>query len=139
MNFIKGNKKKVPDLPNKNLIYKEESYAIIGAAMAVHNELGPGFLEAIYQEALEIEFQERNIPFTREKLLTVNYKGRTLEKKYNADFVCYNKIIVETKALNCLDTSNQSQVLNYLKATRYKLGILINFGEESLKYKRIVL
>ena len=139
MNFIKGNKKKVPDLPNKNLIYKEESYAIIGAAMAVHNELGPGFLEAIYQEALEIEFQERNIPFTREKLLTVNYKGRTLEKKYYADFVCYNKIIVETKALNCLDTSNQSQVLNYLKATRYKLGILINFGEESLKYKRIVL
>ena len=129
----------MPDLPNKNLIYKEESYAIIGAAMAVHNELGPGFLEAIYQEALEIEFQERNIPFTREKLLTVNYKGRTLEKKYNADFVCYNKIIVETKALNCLDTSNQSQVLNYLKATRYKLGILINFGEESLKYKRIVL
>ena len=125
-------------LKQQDLIYKEEAYEIIGAAMAVHRELGPGFLEAVYQEALEIEFQLRGIPYEREKLLNVEYKGHTLTKHYNADFICYNKIIVETKAICELTSKDESQLLNYLKATGFKLGILINFGEERLRYKRMV-
>jgi GxxExxY protein len=125
-------------LKQQDLIYKDEAYEIIGAAMAVHRELGPGFLEAVYQEALEIEFQLRDIPYERERQLNIDYKGHTLSKHYNADFVCYNKIIVETKAICDLSTKDESQLLNYLKATGYKLGILINFGEERLRYKRMV-
>ncbi len=87
--------------------------------MEVHRELGPGFLEAIYQEALEIEFQNRDIPYQREAPLTIEYKSHTLKKKYNADFICYNKIIVETKALDSLVPKHESQVLNYLKATHF--------------------
>ena len=120
------------------MIYKEEAYKIIGAAMAVHTELGPGFLEAVYQEALTIEFELREIPFKKEVLLPVTYKGYPLENKYKADFICYDKIIVETKAINEICGSHEAQVVNYLKATGYKLGILINFGEESLNYKRMV-
>ena len=125
-------------LKQQDLIYKDEAYEIIGAAMAVHRELGPGFLEAVYQEALEIEFKLRDIPYEREKLLNIDYKGHTLTKYYNADFVCYNKIIVETKAQRELTSIDEAQTYNYLKATGYKLGLLINFGERSLKYKRIV-
>ena len=125
-------------LKQQELIYKDEAYEIIGAAMAVHRELGPGFLEAVYQEALEIEFQLRDIPYERERQLNIDYKGHTLSKHYNADFVCYDKIIVETKAICELTSKDESQVLNYLKATGYKLGILINFGEERLRYKRMV-
>ena len=125
-------------LKQQELIYKDEAYEIIGAAMAVHRELGPGFLEAVYQEALEIEFQLRDIPYERERQLNIDYKGHTLSKHYNADFVCYDKIIVETKAICELTSKDESQVLNYLKATGYKLGILINFGEERLRHKRMV-
>ena len=125
-------------LKQQELIYKDEAYEIIGAAMAVHRELGPGFLEAVYQEALEIEFQLRDIPYERERQLNIDYKGHTLSKHYNTDFVCYDKIIVETKAICELTSKDESQVLNYLKATGYKLGILINFGEERLRYKRMV-
>jgi len=121
-----------------NLIYKEESYQIIGACMEVHKTLGCGFLEPVYQEALSIEFQKQNIPFEKEKILSIIYKDIELEKKYIADFVCFSKIIIELKALSALTSEHESQVINYLKATGFKLSILVNFGEESLKYKRIV-
>ncbi|MEI6696641.1 MAG: GxxExxY protein [Bacteroidota bacterium] len=119
------------------LLYKEESYAIIGACMEVHNTLGCGFLEAVYQEALAIEFEKRKIPFVREAELCIEYKGIILAKKFNADFICYDKIIVETKALSELLSLHQAQVINYLKATQLKLGILVNFGEESLNFERL--
>jgi len=121
-----------------NLIYKEESYQIIGACMEVHKTLGCGFLEPVYQEALSIEFQKQNIPFEKEKILSIIYKDIELEKKYIADFVCFSKIIIELKALSALTSEHESQVINSLKATGFKLSILVNFGEESLKYKRIV-
>lgn len=121
-----------------NLIYKEESYKIIGACFEVHKFLGNGFLEAVYQEALEIEFQAQNIPYEREKILTIQYKNKILDKKYIADFVCFEKIIIELKALSQLTSEHESQVLNYLKSTGFKLGLLVNFGESSLKYKRLV-
>jgi len=122
-----------------DLIYKEESYKIIGACMEVHKELGCGFLEAVYQEALEIEFKNQGIPYEREKELKIYFKGTELRKRYNADFVCYEKIIVETKALSALNSDHEAQLLNYLKATSFRLGILVNFGEQKLNYKRMVL
>lgn len=121
-----------------DIILKDESYKIIGACMAVHNELGMGFLEAVYQEALEYEFQCRDIPYVREKQLDIRYKDRSLVKKYQADFVCYGDIIVELKALGTLDGTHQSQVINYLKATDLRLGLLVNFGRKSLESKRII-
>ena len=127
------------DLLENNIIYKDESYKIIGACMEVHNNLGCGFLEAVYQEALEIEFEQRKIPFEREKSLKIMYKGIVLKKEYVADFICYNKIIIETKAATELKSDHIAQTLNYLKITGYKLGLLVNFGATSLKYKRIVL
>ena len=120
------------------LIYKKEAYDIISCAMEVHRELGPGFSEAVYQEALEIEFKLRNIDFYREKELNVFYKGIQLEKKFIADFICYDKIVVELKALSDLTGEHESQVINYLKATKHKLGILINFGAPSLEFKRLI-
>lgn len=122
-----------------DLIYKTEAYKIIGAAMEVHKELGPGFLEAVYQEALEIELHKQKIPYEREKLMNVFYKGIKLKKKYSADFVCYDKIIVEVKALSSLSSDHEAQILNYLKTTSLELGLLINFGTKSLQYKRLVL
>lgn len=122
-----------------DLIYKEECYKIVGACMEVHKILGSGFLEAVYQEALAIEFTKRSIPYEQEKELEISCKDVILRKKYNADFVCYGKIIVETKALNGLISDHIAQTLNYLKATKYRLGILVNFGERSLKYERVVL
>ncbi|RMF57027.1 MAG: GxxExxY protein [Calditrichaeota bacterium] len=121
------------------LIYKEESYKIVGACIEVHKVLGAGFLEAVYQEALAIEFQRRGIPFEQEKELEIRYKDIILTKKYYADFICYNKIILELKAMDGLRPEHVAQVLNYLKATGYKLGLLINFGTRSLEYQRIVL
>lgn len=120
------------------LLYKDEIYQIIGAAMEVHNELGNGFLEAVYQEALEIEFIERKIPYKRESSLLIKYKTHILKKEYRADFVCYDKIIVETKAISQLTGADDSQAINYLKATGFRLALLLNFGEKSLKYKRII-
>ena len=102
-------------------------------------ELGAGFFEAVYQEALEMTFLEQDIPFEREKELSISFKGKILNKKYYADFLCFDKIIVELKALSNLESAHESQVMNYLKATGYKLGLLINFGASSLQYKRIVL
>ena len=121
------------------IYYKNESYNIVGAAMYVYNHLGIGFLEPVYQEALEVELQRRGIPFEREKELTVMYDGVQLQQTYRADFVCYNHIIVELKAVSALDNIHRAQVHNYLKATGYKLGILINFcAPNGLEYERIV-
>ncbi|MEA3448303.1 MAG: GxxExxY protein [Bacteroidota bacterium] len=117
---------------------KKETFNIIGAAMEVHKELGSGFLEAVYQEALEIELNSRNIPNDREKRLKIYYKGKKLKKEYVADFICYENIIVELKALSEFTGEHQSQLINYLTATKKKTGLLINFGAKSLEYKRLV-
>ena len=118
--------------------YKVETYNIRGAIFAVHHELGNGFLERVYQDALEFEFKERGIPYEREKNIQIMYKGKPLGDPYRADFVCYNKIIVELKALSELDGTHRAQVINYLKATKMKLGLLINFGETSAKVERLL-
>ena len=107
--------------------------------MSVFNYLGSGFLEAVYQDALEIEFIKRNIPFEREKKLPIIYEGQTLQHHYIADFFCYNNIIVETKAVKTLAEEHYAQVINYLKITNKQLGLLINFGSSSLQHKRIIL
>jgi len=127
----------MPDLLN-DFPFKQETYNIIGACMEVHRNLGRGFLEAIYQEALEIEFSERGIPYNREKLIDVFYKDRMLSKKYIADFICYDEIIIELKALEEINNEHISQLINYLSATNKKIGLIVNFGANSLQYKRIV-
>ncbi len=121
-----------------SIIYKEQSYQIIGACMAVHRELGCGFLEAVYQEALEEEFTLRNIPYVREESLPIIYKGKVLNKRYQADFICFGKIIVELKALLELSSLHKSQLINYLKVTNLQLGLLVNFGQGSLESKRVI-
>ena len=121
------------------LIYKEEVFAIVGAAIEVHKELGSGFLEAVYQEAMEMELFSRDIPFESQKVLHINYKGKQLRKEYVADFVCYEKIIVEIKAIEKLSGKEKAQLLNYLKATGFKVGVLINFGSDrKLEWERFV-
>jgi GxxExxY protein len=121
------------------LLFKDEVYAIIGAAIEVHRELGPGFLEPVYQEALEVEQTARNIPFERLKHLVIYYKGRPLIKEYIADLICYGQIIVELKALDRLTSREEAQVLNYLKATGLRVGVLINFGSVGkLEWKRLI-
>ncbi len=121
-----------------NLIYADESYKIIGAAMVVHKELGCGFSEKVYQEALALEFAAQGIPFEREKRLRVSYKGQLLEQDFYADFVCYDKIIVELKALPRLQSDHMAQVMNYLKCTQMRLGLLFNFGQTSLDKQRVI-
>ncbi|MBK9781050.1 MAG: GxxExxY protein [Anaerolineales bacterium] len=122
------------------LIYKDEVYAIVGAAMEVHTILGTGFLEPVYQEAMEIECASRSIPFVPQKILQVHYKQHILKKEYIADMICFEKIIVEFKALDSLTGRESSQVINYLKATGYKVGVLINFGSHpKLEWKRFVV
>ncbi|WP_346857764.1 GxxExxY protein [uncultured Draconibacterium sp.] len=127
------------DLLKEGIVYKEESYEIIGACMEVHKQLGCGFLEAVYQEALAIEFENRKIPYEQEKRLQIEYKGKILKKEYVADFVCYDKIIIEVKALSKLAPEHLAQTLNYLKITDFDLGLLVNFGKSSLEYKRVVV
>jgi len=119
--------------------YKNESFQIIGAAMEVHRTLGHGFLEKVYHEALQIEFLKRKIDFVKEYKLPIYYKDTELSVLYSADFICYGKIILEIKALSELSSDHTAQVLNYLKATKMKLGILVNFGSKSLEFKRIVI
>lgn len=121
-----------------SLIYKEEAYSLIGLAMDVHNELGNGFLEPVYQEAFEMLLKQHGIPYTREQRLPIYFRGQKLAKEYIADFICYGKIIIELKAVSSLSAIHEAQLLNYLKATNMKLGLLINFGESSLKYRRII-
>ncbi len=121
-----------------DIIFKEESYKIIGACMTVHSILGPGFLEAVYHEALEKEFRKQNIPFISHKKLTVFYDGEPLKKYYVADFLCYDSIVVEIKATSGLIKTHYDQTSNYLKAIRMRLGLLVDFGTPSLTYKRIL-
>ncbi|MFA6403637.1 MAG: GxxExxY protein [Salinivirgaceae bacterium] len=121
-----------------DLLFKDEVYKIIGAAMEVHNELGYGFLEAVYQEALEIEFEERGIPYHKEKEIEVYYKNLRLKKGYKADFLCFEEIIVELKTSKEFCSQDVAQLLNYLKATETKVGLLINFGKEKLEYKQLI-
>ena len=120
------------------LLYPKESYKISGAIYEVHKELGPGLLEKVYQEALEKEFKLQNIPYEREKDFTIVYKGEELEQKYIADFVCYDKIVVELKAVEDLLPIHTAQVINYLCITGYKLGLLVNFNARQVKPERIV-
>jgi GxxExxY protein len=116
----------------------EQTFAVIGAAMAVHSELGHGFLEPVYQEALTWEFQQRGIAFEREATLPVHYRNVTLTAIYRADFVCFGELIVELKALSGLSGIEESQVNNYLKAAKLQRALLINFGTPRLEYKRLV-
>ncbi len=116
---------------------KEMTGKIINACMEVHNELGCGFLEPIYQEALEREFQAQGIPYERERLLPITYKGELLSKQYYADFICYDCIVVELKAVMSIVKAHKAQVLNYLKAGNMEIGLLVNFGCNSLKWERI--
>lgn len=119
--------------------FKDECYEIIGACMEVANELGCGFLEPVYQEALCFEFSDQGIPFEREKVLEIYFKDHLLTKKYIADFICFNEVILEIKATEDLLPIHTAQVLNYLKATDKKIALLVNFGTTKLQYKRIIL
>ena len=120
------------------IILKEESYNIIGACMRVHAKLGSGFLEAVYQEALEKEFTKSNLPFNRQQKLSLFYDGEKLKKYYVADFLLYNSIILEIKAIDYLSPKINDQLRNYLKATNSRLGLLVNFGKSSLEYRRLL-
>jgi GxxExxY protein len=125
-------------MEKSNILYKEESYKIIGACMKVHRELGSGFLEAVYEEALKKEFIKQDIPFKSQVKLRVFYDGEQLDKYYKADFICYDKIILEIKSVRQVPIAFYAQTKNYLAATKKELGMLVNFGQPSLFYKRIV-
>ena len=121
------------------IIHKEESYQIIGICMEVHNNLGVGFSEIVYKDALELEFKNAKIENSREKEYTVNYKGIILSHKFYADFVIFDKIILEVKGKNKIADEDIAQCINYLKVSGNNLALLVNFGEPKLNYKRIVL
>ena len=114
------------------------TFNIIGAAMRVHQELGHGFLEAVYQEALGLEMVALKIPFASQPKIQIYYRGAPLEHHYVADFICYNDVIVELKALDRITGTEESQLLHYLKATRKRIGLLLNFGAKSLEWKRMI-
>ena len=120
------------------LLYKEEVFKIVGAAMGVHRVFGHGFLEAVYQEALAIEFKSRNIPFVEFPKLKIDFKGTILKKYYVPDYLCYDEIIIEIKAIQQCTKDNESQIINSLKAAKKVVGVLINFGEPSLYYRQYV-
>src|ERR1051326_700410 len=121
------------------LIFKEEAFAIVGAAIDVYNELGSGFLESVYQEAMELELTDRQISFQPLVPLRIKYKERVLKKTFCADLICYGAVLVELKAIDQITRREESQVLNYLKATGLRLGLIINFGDPGrLDWKRIV-
>ena len=120
------------------IIYKEESYAIIGKCMEVHNELGHGFSEVVYKDALQFEFDAYNIMYQRERKYVVYYKGNLLARTYDADFVVYGKIILELKCVKALTEEHFSQCINYLKVSKCKLALLVNFARGKLEYQRIL-
>jgi len=123
----------------EDIIYKDESYFVIGICMDIHNELGKGFRESVYGDALEHELKQNGVPYQRERKFDVLYKGKKLKHHYYADFVIDDKIILELKAIQVLISSYIKQTLNYLAVSKLKLGILVNFGEDSLSYKRVIL
>ncbi len=124
----------------EKILYKEESYAIQGAIFEVYREMGSGFLEAVYQECLERELERRGIPHQRKVELTLTYKGETLKKTYEADLICYGKIILELKAVKEVGNEHRAQLFNYLKATGVRLGLLVNFGHHpKATVERIIL
>lgn len=120
------------------LLFEKETHQVIGACIQVHQKLGNGFLESVYQEALEKEFQKQQIPFIRHQRLHIMFDGKPLDKFFVADFVCYNSIILEIKSASFIHPDNSKQVINYLKATYFQVGLLINFGQPSLKWKRFI-
>ncbi len=122
------------------ILFKEESYTIIGACFNVYKDKGCGFLEPVYQECCEIEFAFQKIPFLSQTELELTYRGQILRQRYKPDFICFQKIIVELKAVSALADEHRAQLLNYLHATKMKLGLLVNFGHyPKLEYERIVL
>jgi GxxExxY protein len=122
------------------LLFKDESYAIIGACFEVYKEKGNGFVEPVYQECLELELTAQKIQFTAQGALRLTYKGTELKQRYIPDFLCYDKIILEIKAVKQLTDEHRAQVLNYLKATGLRLGLLVNFGHyPKVEYERIIL
>ena len=124
----------------KTILYREESYAIMGAAFEVYNTLGSGLPESVYHECLSIEFIAREIPFRSEEDINVYYKKRKISKKFRADFVCYDKIILELKAVSFLNDEHRGQILSYLRASKYEVGILMNFGQvKELRYERFLI
>ena len=125
-------------MAEKDLIHNELTRTIIGTAMEVHSNLGPGFLESVYEEALAIELNLQNVPYERQKAIPVMYKGEKA-KDFFCDFLVDEKVLVELKALKAITGVEEAQILNYLKATGLEVGLLINFGEQSLRYKRLVL
>lgn len=121
------------------IVFREESYLIMGACFEVYKEKGCGFLESVYHECLDIEFRLQSIPFVTKALLNLEYKGQPLQQKYQPDFMCFEKIVLEIKAVSQLDDIDRAQVHNYLKATGHKLGLLVNFGHHpQVEYERIV-
>lgn len=122
-----------------DIIYKDESYTIVGVLFEVYNNLGSGFSEIVYKDAIEYELEQNNIPFKREKEFSVTYKNTTLKHKFYADFVIFDKIILEIKAIEKLNDVHTSQCINYLKVSQYKLAIIANFHKEFLDHKRIIL
>ena len=121
-----------------DLVFKDENYTIVGICMDVHNQLGAGFLEIVYKDALELEFKRANIPYEREKEYLVNYKGVILPHRFYADFVVYDSIILEVKGVSSITEAFIAQCINYLKVSQTKLALLVNFGEIKLNYKRIL-
>ena len=122
------------------LLFKDEVYAIVGAAMEVYNELGAGFLESVYQEAMEYELTDRQIPFQPQVPLRIKYKQRVLEKEFCADLICYRAVLVELKAIERITKREEAQVLNYLRATGLRVAVIINFGDPGrLDWTRVVL
>lgn len=123
----------------ENIIYKSEVYEIVGVCMEVHRVLGHGFLEIVYKDALEIEFRDNQVPYEREKEFQIHYKGHRLGRSFHSDFFVMDKIILEVKSTKeGLSNEYLTQTLNYLKASGCKLGILVNFGQSSLEYKRLI-
>ena len=123
----------------RDLLYKDEVYKIIGAAIEVHKELGPGFLESVYEEAMVIESKKREIPYKTQVKIPIYYKGQKLEKEFIADYIGYGKIIVELKCIPKLTKVDEAQIINYLKATQMKVGLLINFGSHGkLEWQRFI-
>ena len=123
---------------SEDLIFKDESYAIMGACFALYSDKGCGFLEAVYQECLEIEFEHSKIPAVAQPSIRLSYRGRTLRQVYQPDFICYDRVILEIKAVSALADEHRAQLLNYLSATNFQLGLLVNFGHyPKLEYERL--